>query len=256
MSSQPRDNDRNPSAEANNKGDSVRGDSVTGGKRPVDLIVFGFLGLAAISGGFLGVFSLLGYWQNKETWGIWALYCLIIFTVTAGFLTWQKRIWERPPVAAPQPDKRAYVFIKYSWLEKLTEGENAVIQLVFQNNGQSEAQIRIWNNTYRFVAEPPFDKGLRFLPSETLNFSLAPNAEVRGRLISTFIPTEGHIEDLINGKARLYFFARGEYKDETGRAYPLPFCRMWNKSVDGNLVFCPDLKISDTSEAPKHNNTQ
>ena len=55
----------------------------------MDLIIFAVLGLAAICGGFLSVFSYLGYWQNKES-GQGG--CMGGFLPQNGWvLRWQKR---------------------------------------------------------------------------------------------------------------------------------------------------------------------
>ena len=52
--------------------------------------------------------------------------------------------------------------------------------------------------------------------------------------------TPEKINAIEDGRARLFFFARGEYKDSLGRVYPWPFCRMYDKDMPGNLIMCPD----------------
>ena len=42
------------------------------------------------------------------------------------------------------------------------------------------------------------------------------------------------------GTARLFFFARGEYRDEAGKTYSLPFAEMYDPHFPGNLIACPN----------------
>ncbi|HET9522827.1 MAG TPA: hypothetical protein VFO90_01265 [Terrimicrobiaceae bacterium] len=48
------------------------------------------------------------------------------------------------------------------------------------------------------------------------------------------------LEALNAGKARLFVYAKGEYRDVAGKTYQLPFARMYHPAVAGNLAICPD----------------
>jgi hypothetical protein len=100
MSETDQDNSHSQT-KADQKGERI---PIVGGKKLMDVLIFVFAALAGISGAFLGVFSLLGYWQNKETWAIWTFYCVVIFTITACFVSWQKSVSERAKVAQNTQD--------------------------------------------------------------------------------------------------------------------------------------------------------
>jgi hypothetical protein len=143
---------------------------------------------------------------------------------------------------------RPYVFFKLAALKNpLADGEKPVVQIVLANSGQTEAHGKIWDNTF-FYEIPPFKSTFNYQPREPINFSLAPGAEMGGELRYDFIMTKEKLEALQSGKARLYFFSRGEYQGEDGTVYPLPFCRMYDKGIAGNLIVCADDVIIRQSD--------
>jgi hypothetical protein len=51
--------------------------------------------------------------------------------------------------------------------------------------------------------------------------------------------TPDKLDALKSGKARLFFYARAEYRDATGKVYPLPFAEMYDPMFPGNLIAPP-----------------
>lgn len=151
--------------------------------------------------------------------------------------------------------KRPYVFFRYVSLKKpLLAGEKPVIEFVLANNGQAEANGKLWDNTF-FYEIQPFKGAFKYQSSDPVSFSLAPDAVMHGELRFDFIATKEHIEALQSGIARLYFFARGEYRGEDGTIYSLPFCRRYDKDMSSSLILCPDdIKLGEdatTSRLPR-----
>jgi hypothetical protein len=118
-------------------------DKTIRGKRLMDLIIYFLIGLAAICGGFLGVLSYLGYWQNKESWAVWSLYGVIFFTITAGFVTWQKRIWDAQDAAArAQTENRGWItFERITGAENLKVGQQYSLHAIVGYRGTVPATI-------------------------------------------------------------------------------------------------------------------
>ena len=54
-------------------------------------------------------------------------------------------------------------------------------------------------------------------------------------------------------QGRLVFYLRGEYRDISGGpTYPMNFCQMYNRYIDGNLIFCdPRIAFRKTNEGDK-----
>lgn len=144
----------------------------------------------------------------------------------------------------------------------LAVGEKPVIQHVLGNSGQTEALVKFWDNSY-YLDGRPFKNTFEYLPYPPSSYNLAPNAEVNGEFRFDFVVTKENLKALQNDTARLYFFSRGEYRDEDGTIYPFPFCRMYDKDMSGDLIVCPDnVKIgygvsqTEKGEVDKKNKQQ
>src|SRR5207245_10118356 len=75
--------------------------------------------------------------------------------------------------------------------------------------------------------------------SEPITFSLAPGEQWRGHFLPSFVLSDEKLGALDAGRARLFVYARGEYRDRAGRVFPFPFARMYHPVVAGKLAICP-----------------
>ena len=141
----------------------------------------------------------------------------------------------------PNVRERPYVFFKMTKLVMpLAAGEKPTVEFILANSGQMEAIGFIRDITYFFDIDP-VEERYEYQNTEPISFSLAPTAEWNGQLRRfSFVLTKEKIKAIKDGRARLFFFAHGEYKDSLGRVYPLPFCRMYDKDMPSNLIICPD----------------
>ncbi len=115
------------------------------------------------------------------------------------------------------------------------------IQVVFylKNTGQSEAVGSLRDFTYYFSVNPE-QREFPYQHSEAVSFSLAPSEQWSTHYSPQFVLSDEKLEALNAGRARLFIYARGKYKDASGRVYNLPFARMYHPSVAGHLAIPPD----------------
>lgn len=142
------------------------------------------------------------------------------------------------------PNKdRPYVFFKMARLLKpLSISEKPVVEFILSNSGQMEATGSIKDVTYLFDIYPP-EESFKYQNSEPVSFSLSPTEEWNGQLRFSYSLTDEKLAAITDGRAKLYFFAKGVYKDSLGRVYPLPFCRMYDRDMPGNLIICSDKTV-------------
>ncbi len=187
------------------------------------------------------------FWQEKKRrlakiFGILSFVCAIV-AVVAGAVYYLRPA--RPLIQTVGPPEKPYVFIKDSELEPLIAGKNPVVKFALQN-GPIESVVTFTNVSFaltRFVPE----KYLKYLNAEDPGKTkLAPRQVITQRwTFFALVLTQDDIDELNAEKptAELYFFARGEYTDETGK-HPFDFCRKYDKAFPNHLVFCgDDLKI-------------
>jgi hypothetical protein len=138
--------------------------------------------------------------------------------------------------ASPRP----YVVFGSSELV-FPSGDAKPLQVVFylKNTGQAGAVGTIRDFTYYFSIRPE-QKEFAYQTSEPTSFSLAPSEQWRAHFLPTFVLTPEKRTALESGRARLFVYARGEYRDESGRVYQLLFARMYHPLVAGNLAIPPD----------------
>jgi hypothetical protein len=108
------------------------------------------------------------------------------------------------------------------------------------NTGNGDAVVTIWDRTYFFSTHPeqaefPFKSS----PPEEVQVPAITNAVVRGEMRYAFEMTAEKLDALNTGKARLFFFARGQYTDESDATHELPFSAMYDATFAGNLVAVP-----------------
>ena len=138
------------------------------------------------------------------------------------------------------PAGRPYVIFETNGLQIPTELDKPVtVRFTVKNTGQSEVAGFLKDFTYLFSVNPE-QKEFKFGEAGTQSFSLAPSEIWNGFFFTGFIMKPEKLAALNSGSARLFFFARGEYKNATGKAYPLTFARMYHPAMPGNLAICPD----------------
>ena len=115
------------------------------------------------------------------------------------------------------------------------------IQVVFdlKNTGQGEAVGSLREFTYYFSTHAE-QREFAYQHSEGSSFSLAPSEQWRGHFLPPFVLTKEKLEALNSGSARLFVYARGEYRDASGKVFSLSFARVYHPSVAGHLSIPPD----------------
>ncbi len=158
-----------------------------------------------------------------------------IISIPVAFLFWY--------IQTPINKDRPYVIFKMTRLsEPLTIGKKTTVEFIIANSGQMIANGLFSDVTYYFDVDPP-EQSYKYQKSDPINFSLSPTEEWNGQIRFSFVLTKEKITAITSGRAHLYFFAKGEYKDSLGRSYPLPFCRMYDQDMPGNLIYCSDQII-------------
>ena len=187
-------------------------------------------------------YKRLNFWNKIAFWGSIAS----IIAIPIAVVLWLFQ--------APINRDRPHVFFKMTKLSKpLTVGEKTTVEFILANSGQMEATGFISDVTYYFDVDPPEDS-FEHQKSEPVSFSLSPTAEWNGQLRFPFVLTEEKLMAITNGRARLYFFAKGEYKDSQDRVYPLPFCRMYDPDMPGNLIICSNQGTFEQKEGSTRTN--
>jgi len=148
----------------------------------------------------------------------------------------------------PAPEKRPHVLIKDIKLQfpERTE-EPVVVKFTFVNVGNSDAVVKMWNKTLIYDVTLSSSR-FPYQLNEALEF---PVEAIEGtgnhaamRFYGLTFTTETK-KALDSKKARLFIFTRCEYRDDTGKVYPLPFARMYDPDLPGNLIFCPNHIVAE-----------
>ncbi len=184
-------------------------------------------------------------WQKTNLWaGLWwGVGGFLLFGIGAAFAYYYyviKPAEAFPPSTISNP--RPYVVFKIARLRELSAGSYPVIEFDLQNIGATEASVTIRNSTCQFVQDlkPP---NLQYqIGTSMFRTTVAPTQIVTGRVnFNPLILTDDMIKELNDDRARLYFYARGEYVDTpSGRKYPLPFCYVYNREMASHLIFCDE----------------
>lgn len=159
-----------------------------------------------------------------------------------------KDVIEPSKAVATIPKERPYVFVHKEELTKpLTSGEPVTIRVGYENTGPGEITLTTRNSTACFIVDG--SRSFKYAPYDpTALVSIAIPPKHRSEVILKFPLqlTDADVKAVLDGRAKLYFFARGEYKDESGRKYPLDFRRIYNPELPGSLGVCEDsITISD-----------
>jgi hypothetical protein len=137
--------------------------------------------------------------------------------------------------------KSARVLFVDSRLVRSPNGSGpAMISYGLANTGNGDAVVTIWDRTYFFSTHPeetefPFESS----SSENVQVPAIANAVVEGEMRFAFEMSAEKLVALNAGKARLFFFARGQYTDESNAMHQLPFSAMYDATFRGNLVAVP-----------------
>jgi hypothetical protein len=147
-----------------------------------------------------------------------------------------------PPTATIETaaTTRPYVVLADTELVTPVEPDKPVqVRFTLKNTGQTQATGSFTDFTYCFSTHPD-QREFAYQPAEPVSFSLAPLEQWSGYFFPTFILSPEKLEALNAGKARLFFYARGEYRDANGKTYQLPFARIYHPEVAGRLAVSPD----------------
>jgi hypothetical protein len=105
------------------------------------------------------------------------------------------------------------------------------------NTGDLDAIFRMWDQSYFYTVDPSKTVfHCQESPPEELRVPAVPNTVWRGEFRFSIRLSNEKIYALDHGKARLFFYARGEYFDKCGIKKPLPFKAMYDRTFPGNLI--------------------
>ena len=196
------------------------------------------IGVAVV---ILGLLSAVFFSAGHREAGLWTSCAAVVFAVIGGFAWYQDRLWKRDQTAATLSAKRPRILFVENRLILPDKGDGP-LRLAFglMNTGDADAVFKIWDRTYFFSVDPAkttFE--YQPAPPEEMPVAAIQNAVWRGELRFDFQLTKEKLDALRDGKARLFFYARGEYRDPGGKTYPLPLAEMYDALIPGNLVAPP-----------------
>jgi hypothetical protein len=148
-----------------------------------------------------------------------------------------------PPTAAIKPaapPRPRILFVENRLILPSSPNEPLRIALGLMNRGDADGTVTLKDRTYYFSTDPT-QKRFKYQASTSVETPVlaVPNAIWRGEMRFDFQLTPEKLAALKAGAARLFFFARCEYRDEAGNTYPLPFSGMYDPQFSGNLIACP-----------------
>ncbi len=183
----------------------------------------------------IGEWKLFCFEHRRQPFG-WLVF--FVFTVLAGIASMQSA-WG--PSSESKPAKHARVlFVEKKLILPTKEGDPVRISFGLMNIGNSDATVTLKDRTYYFSTDPA-QTVFKFQPAPAVEIpvSAVPNAIWRAEMRFDFQVTPEKIEALKSGKARLFFYAHGEYRDATEETYLLPFEEMYDPMFPGNLISPP-----------------
>ncbi len=212
----------------------------------------GFVSFVASAFLFAVSFGLCLFYLPKRTrrarraawfWGIVAFLCAVI-GIVGGYNYYAEPAKERP-----------YVIFRATRLKPITPGDYPVIEYELENISKVELSVLLTDATCQFTADLS-QTSFESLPSNEPPFTMDPTKRIYGQIrFPKQILTEDQIRALNQEpeQGRLVFYLRGEYRDISGGpAYSLNFCQMYNRHIDGNLIFCdPRIAFRKTNEGDK-----
>ncbi len=136
------------------------------------------------------------------------------------------------------------LFVETRLILPTAESDLVRISFGLMNVGDIDAVVTIRDHTYFFSTDPQ-QTVFAYIsaPAEEMLIRAIPNAIWHAEMRFDFRLSREKLEILGSGKARLFFYARGEYRDTTGQSYPLPFAEMYDAILPGNLIAPPKAII-------------
>lgn len=191
----------------------------------------------------LSLLSAAFFSVGQRDAGLWTTCAAIVLAVISGFCWYQDTLWKKDETASKPaaPVKRARVlFVETKLIVPAKEDDPVRIAFGLMNTGEADATVTLKDRTYYFSTNPE-QTVFKYqpAPAEEIPVSAIPNAIWRAEMRFNFRLTREKLDALKSGKARLFFYARGEYRDATGEVYPLPFAEMYDPVFSGNLIAPP-----------------
>lgn len=178
-------------------------------------------------------------WPTMQQWRRWTLPSKVGFI---GSLASVVGLVFAGVALLPGGPKSARVLFVDSRLVLPPNGSGPVrISFGLMNTGNSDAVVTIWDRTYSFSTQPEqMEFPFVYSPPDKVQVPAIANAVVRGEMRYAFEMTAEKLDTLNAGKARLFFFARGQYTDQSNVMQELPFSAMYDVTFPGNLVAVPN----------------
>lgn len=204
-----------------------------------------FTQIFIIAGGAgVAIAAMLAIFAHHRDWVIWMTWFGVVCLITSGFCWFQDKEWKRDATVVPNGGNSLIrpnvIFLDTKLVLPEKPNEPVIVKFTLVNNGESDAVVTIWDKTliYNLTGETKFS----YQSNEPLTFSVTAMKGVGNHaemcFYGAFTPEMWMF--LKAGKARLFVFARGTYRNGDGTIYPLPFARMYHPELPGNLIFCPD----------------
>lgn len=145
----------------------------------------------------------------------------------------------------PQTSEAARPYVIFATSQLLVSDDAQPVRVVFEikNSGQSQAEGSLKDLTYFFSVNPE-QLEFAYRKAAPMKFSLAPGEVLQSYFSPNFVLTREKLQALTTGAARLFFYARGEYRNGNGTTtYPLTFARIYNPTIPSLLAMPPDNVI-------------
>jgi hypothetical protein len=142
---------------------------------------------------------------------------------------------------APQAVSRPYVFVTDVGFR---DAFSANAPIIFVNRMTNTGQVSAvgWISVFEWkYTEDLNQKSFVHTVEDRMKFEIAPNQKINGFGNTGFKVDEAAFKALKQGRARLFFFSRGEYTDESGEhTYPIRYCYTYDPLASSELALCSD----------------
>jgi len=197
------------------------------------------IGLAVL---ILGLLSAAFFSVGHRGAGLWTTCAAIVFAVI-GACCWYQDMLRKEDAAKKraEPANHARVlFVETRLILPAKDGDPVTIAFGLMNTGNADATFTLKDRTYYFSVDPTQTVfKYQSTPPEEMPISAIPNAVWRAEMRFDLRLTPEKLDALNSGKARLFFYACGEYRDASGEIHPLPFAEMYDATFPGNLITPP-----------------
>ena len=198
-----------------------------------------FVTWVCIAACFGGIWHCLNKGNRKGAvrWGIGLFLSIIAMIVLQVY----RHMHEPAALQAEQP----YVTVNNVEMDSLKAGSSPTVRFGL-DNGRQTSIVNLRRISWRLTPFVP-EKYLTYLPgAKTERFELTPHQKMIERwTFLGLVLTQGQIDDL-NAKppnAELYFFADGDYSNESG-THSMPTCFRYDPDFPNHIALCADgIKI-------------